>query len=375
MQNRGESIGSALFGEPERIGVERGISEFRAGRPVLLADKTEKLLALPVDGIDAAQLAAFIALSAPAAPDLIITARRARTLGLAVDEPVALELTGGTDLNSLSALTAEVGTDAGIGATPATAAARGALDLAKIALRLPAVLAVKARPGIGVGFEPPLVTVAVDALPRFRQTAARALKIVGEARVPLAENLRARFVVFRDGIGAESVAVVVGAPDFSQPVPVRLHSACLTGDVFGSRRCDCGDQLKLALSRLSGIGGGVILYLDQEGRGLGLVNKMRAYTLQDGGLDTVDANTALGFDDDERDYRIAARMLEMLGCTRVQLLTNNPAKMDGLAGKGIEIESRIPLVAPVNRDNHRYLAAKATRAGHSLDHLLETLKD
>ena len=164
MQNRGESIGSALFGEPERIGVERGISEFRAGRPVLLADKTEKLLALPVDGIDAAQLAAFIALSAPAAPDLIITARRARTLGLAVDEPVALELTGGTDLNSLSALTAEVGTDAGIGATPATAAARGALDLAKIALRLPAVLAVKARPGIGVGFEPPLVTVAVDAM-------------------------------------------------------------------------------------------------------------------------------------------------------------------------------------------------------------------
>ena len=168
---------------------------------------------------------------------------------------------------------------------------------------------------------------------------------------------------------------MVGEPDLSLPVPVRLHSACLTGDVFGSRRCDCGDQLKLALSRLAEIGGGVILYLDQEGRGLGLVNKMRAYALQDTGLDTVDANITLGFDDDERDYRIAARMLEMLGCTRIQLLTNNPAKINGLAGSGIDIVDRMPLVTPVNRDNHRYLAAKATRAGHSLDHLLETLKD
>ena len=161
----------------------------------------------------------------------------------------------------------------------------------------------------------------------------------------------------------------------SKPVPVRLHSACLTGDVFGSRRCDCGDQLKIALARLEDIGGGIILYLAQEGRGLGLANKMRTYQMQDDGLDTVDANTTLGFDDDERDYGIAARMLQILHCTRIALLTNNPAKLDGLGKAGIEIVRRIALEAPINADNRRYLTAKAARAGHHLDHLMASLAD
>jgi GTP cyclohydrolase II len=147
---------------------------------------------------------------------------------------------------------------------------------------------------------------------------------------------------------------------------VRLHSACLTGDVFGSRRCDCGDQLSLAIEHLRHEKGGVILYLPQEGRGLGLSNKMRTYRLQDQGLDTVDANTTLGFDDDERDYGIAARMLEILGCRRVVLLTNNPSKLEGLRLAGTEIVGSIPLEAPVNPENLRYLHAKAARAGHRL---------
>ena len=121
------------------------------------------------------------------------------------------------------------------------------------------------------------------------------------------------------------------------------------------------------------MGGGIILYLDQEGRGLGLANKMRTYQLQDAGLDTVDANTTLGFDDDERDYGVAVRMLQMLGCTRIVLLTNNPAKLDALSEAGIEIVGRLPLLAPVNRDNRRYLTAKATRAGHWIDGILEAL--
>ena len=128
--------------------------------------------------------------------------------------------------------------------------------------------------------------------------------------------------------------------------------------------------MSLALTRLKAAGGGIILYLDQEGRGLGLVNKMRAYKLQDGGLDTVDANTTLGFDDDERDYGVAARMLQMLGCNRVTLLTNNPAKLYGLTDAGIEICGRMPLNTPINADNRRYLTAKARRAGHLLDGLL-----
>src|SRR6202000_1931163 len=139
-----------------------------------------------------------------------------------------------------------------------------------------------------------------------------------------------------------------------------------TGDVFGSRRCDCGDQLKLALARLQEAGGGVILYLAQEGRGVGLANKMRTYRLQDAGLDTVDANTTLGFDDDERDYGVAVRMLQMLGATRVVLLPNNPDQLDRRAKAGIEIAGRMPLETPVNADNRRYLTAKAARAGHHL---------
>ena len=138
------------------------------------------------------------------------------------------------------------------------------------------------------------------------------LAVAAEADVPLNGALSARFVIFRDAIGGSSTAVIVGNPDMTRPVPLRLHSACLTGDVFGSRRCDCGDQLRLALSRLEDEGGGIILYLEQEGRGLGLANKMRAYELQDEGLDTLDANTTLGFDDDERDYGIAVRMLQIL---------------------------------------------------------------
>jgi GTP cyclohydrolase II len=219
------------------------------------------------------------------------------------------------------------------------------------------------------------MTTTAKAISQFRRMAIDSLAVAAEADVPLAGGLPARFVVFRDAIGGSSIAVIVGSPDLSEPVPLRMHSACLTGDVFGSRRCDCGDQLRLALSRLEDLGGGIILYLEQEGRGLGLANKMRAYRLQDAGLDTIDANSALGFDDDERDYGVAARVLQVLGCPRVRLLTNNPAKLHGLSQAGIEITGRIPLQGPINPDNRRYLTAKATRAGHKLDHLLATLSE
>ena len=188
-----------------------------------------------------------------------------------------------------------------------------------------------------------IVQVCADAVRGFHQERARSLSIAGEAEVPLASDVRARFVAFSDPVGETPVAVIVGAPDMALPTPVRLHSACLTGDVFGSRRCDCGDQLCTAVDRLVEMGGGIVLYLPQEGRGLGLANKMRTYQLQDIGFDTVDANTTLGFDDDEGHYSVAARMLEMLGCTKAVLLTNNPAKIDGLAKAGIESPDAFPL--------------------------------
>jgi GTP cyclohydrolase II len=209
-----------------------------------------------------------------------------------------------------------------------------------------------------------IVAVEADAVERFATSAMKALTVASEASMPLASGMAGRFVVFRDAFGVDQVAIIVGNPNFAEPVPVRLHSACLTGDVFGSRRCDCGDQLGLALIRLEALGGGVILYLAQEGRGIGLANKMRAYRLQDAGLDTRDANTMLGFEDDERDYGAAAHMLRTLNCTRIVLLTNNPAKLDGLTKAGIEIAARVPLEAPITPHNRRYLTTKAVRSGH-----------
>ena len=176
-----------------------------------------------------------------------------------------------------------------------------------------------------------------------------------------------RFVVFREkNTDFEHVAVIVGDPDFngSDPVRVRLHSSCLTGDLFGSLRCDCGDQLRGTVQRLAREGGGIILYLSQEGRGIGIANKLRAYRLQDAGQDTLDANQSLGFRMDERHFEVAATMLKSLGCTRIQLLTNNPAKIESLRAAGIDVVEREPVKGEVNPHNQQYLVTKMKRAGH-----------
>jgi len=373
--NNGGATGSVLFGTREQVGVGRGLAEFRAGRPVGVTSGDETLLCLPVEGLNKERLVAFRALCAPIAPRLVLTSLRARSLGIDANEPVALELMSDVDANMILALVADATSDHVFVPEPAGPAAIAAIDLVKLAQVLPAVLVAETTATMVKAFNPSIVTVEADAVARFREKATLSLAIAGEAYVPLNSGVRTRFVVFRDAFGEDPVAVIVGTPDLSKPVPVRIHSACLTGDVFGSRRCDCGDQLKLALARLQEAGGGIILYLAQEGRGVGLANKMRTYKLQDGGLDTVDANTTLGFDDDERDYGVAVRMLQMLGCTRVVLLTNNPAKLDGLTKAGIEITGRMPIETPINSDNRRYLTAKASRAGHHLRHVTAALAE
>jgi GTP cyclohydrolase II len=357
-----------LFGSAEHIAVERALAEFRSGRPVLVANQGRLALAMPVDGMDDVRLKSFRQLCAPAIARLVITSQRARALGLDAIKTVALELDEANDAATIVELASDAGDGRSLTPLPVSRAADAAIDLAKLAHRLPALLVADAPPAGEIGF--PLVTVQADAITKFRQQAIDSLAVAAQANVPLSGGIQGRFVVFRDAVGGSSVAVIVGRPDFKEPMPVRLHSACLTGDVFGSRRCDCGDQLRLALTRLDEQGGGIIIYLEQEGRGLGLANKMRTYQLQDAGLDTIDANAALGFDDDERDYGVAARMLQILGCRQVRLLTNNPTKLDGLVQAGIEVVGRIPLHGPVNPDNRRYLTAKAERAGHKLDYLL-----
>ena len=323
---------ASLFGTREQVGVVRGLAEIRARRPILVAANSETLLALPIDGIDSGRLTAFKNLCSPHRPKLILSARRARTLGFETAVPMALTLTAGTSVERLLSLVVDPEVDHAPDAEPAGVAAVAAVQLAKLAQGLPAMLAAPTNRASVATFDPPLVTIEASAVQHYRRDTIRSLKMVGEARIPLNTGTQTRFVAFCDALGENSVAIIVGDPDLTRPVRVRLHSACLTGDVFGSRRCDCGDQLKLSLARLGETGGGIILYLAQEGRGLGLGNKLRTYQLQEAGLDTVDANTTLGFDDDERDYGVAARMLEMLGIRRIVLLTNNPAKLDGLAG-------------------------------------------
>jgi GTP cyclohydrolase II len=211
------------------------------------------------------------------------------------------------------------------------------------------------------------LTLAAADVFAYQITAARSLLRVSEARVPLADAEDTRIISFRpsDG-GIEHLAILIGDPDPARPVLVRLHSECFTGDLLGSLRCDCGDQLRGAIAEIARAGSGVLLYLAQEGRGIGLANKLRAYGLQDMGADTVEANEQLGFDADERVYLPAAEMLRQLGFAEVRLLTNNPEKVAALDRCGIGVVERVPHVFPANGHNERYLRTKATRSGHLL---------
>ena len=231
--------------------------------------------------------------------------------------------------------------------------ARAALSLTRLAGLLPALWLVESDTN---------VTIDRDAIERA--ASARVATIVARANLPLDDLPSSQMVAFRDpASGEEHVGLVVGAFG-GQPPLIRLHSQCLTGDVFGSLKCDCGPQLKEALRILGAAGGGVLLYLRQEGRGIGLANKLRAYALQDRGLDTVDANRRLGFADDERDYGMAAAMLRALGIDRVRLLTNNPNKVVGLEREGIAVMERVAHHMPTNPHNADYIATKRKRSGH-----------
>jgi GTP cyclohydrolase II len=206
--------------------------------------------------------------------------------------------------------------------------------------------------------------VSMDDIAREQRQPS--VEIVARAKLPLEDMPTTQIVVFRaSDDGQEQVALVVGAFAGKPPL-VRLHSECLTGDVFGSLKCDCGPQLKEALRIIGAQGGGILLYLRQEGRGIGIANKIRAYSLQDRGLDTVDANRRLGFADDERGYGHAAAMLRELGVDRVRLLTNNPAKVEGLQAAGVAVTARVAHQMAANPHNADYLATKRKKSGHLL---------
>jgi GTP cyclohydrolase II len=363
----GPPLFSRLLARGGRADVQRAITEFLAARAVVVTDpERPPLMVLPVDGLTPGLLADLRAL-APGRITLVLSGTRAAALGAPGMGSACIALPPAVDAERVLALAGQASVE--LDRPPGTGhrTDEAAVELAKLARLLPAVLVV-ADPAVAEqAAAEGAVSVESQQVLAFRAGHAASLRLVSRAPVPLSGASECEIVVFRDDLGEAWTLIRVGDPDPRRTVPVRLHSACLTGDAFGSMRCDCGDQLDMAIAMIDALGGGVLLYLNQEGCGIGLSNKMRAYCLQDQGLDTIDANTTLGFQPDERRYDAAARMLRMVGIERVGLLTNNPSKVDALRSAGIDVRDRIPLLAPVRGGNRRYLETKRLRAGHLID--------
>jgi GTP cyclohydrolase II len=373
----------ALAAEPSlaEVRVDRAITELLHGRPVRLleADGTAWLVSA-VESLTQARLDGLASLGSPL--QLLLGGERRGPLPNAahVPGPLRIALPMGITLDALLQLAGvtplgEPLEDAperprsAAAAEPAHGAGfTSALLLARRARLAPALLMLAetdaAQPRIA---QAQWLSLSVSDLQQSQPAPVPTLRRISDAHVPLAAREDCELALFREeNGGAEHLAVIVGQVDVSQPVAVRLHSSCLTGDLLGSLRCDCGEQLHRAVERLAAEGG-VLLYLEQEGRSIGLANKLRAYRLQDAGLDTLQANSHLGFAADERDYGAAVAMLRALGISRIRLLTNNPNKIEALAAGGIEVVERLSLHAPVNPHNARYIETKQQLAGHLKD--------
>ena len=349
----------------------RARSDLRLGLAIVLAGEGRAMLCVAVEGMDASRLKA---LRAQGQPELALTARRAETLkARAYDGDLArIAVPKDADCRWLRAL-ADPADDLRVPMKgPLTSLRdgsadlhRAALALAKSAQLLPAVVMVPVTDGLALAARHSLTLIAQTDCADLDRLAP--LYPVISARLPMAASQAGRLHIFRpDDGGAEHYAVEIGRPDRSAPVLARLHSACFTGDVLGSLKCDCGPQLHAALAQMGTEGAGILLYLNQEGRGIGLANKMRAYSLQDQGFDTVEANHRLGFEDDERDFRIGASILQSLGFSAVRLLTNNPRKLTMMESCGLTVTERVPLRGGETALNRAYLATKAAKSGHLL---------
>lgn len=349
--------------------VARAVDALRAGSLVQLVDADESVTtSLAVETASEAALRA-LDVAPGAVPRLVLTHARARTLKLRLYTPdiVALPVDIPLDLHGLRAI-ADPTIDLDEPLKGPFETLREALPgawtlavrLAKLAGLLPAMIVTRGKAG-----PPGKVSIATGAIARYDSEIVRSLRLVTRAHVPLAGAERTEIAAFRAGNGEpEHYTILIGAPSPGSPVLVRLHSECFTGDLLGSLKCDCGTQLRGAIETIAKSGGGVLLYLAQEGRGIGLINKLRAYRLQDQGFDTMEANERLGFESDERLYGIAARMLTLLGFHSVRLLTNNPAKLEALKAAGIEVTERVPHAFPATAHNRDYLRSKADKAGH-----------
>jgi GTP cyclohydrolase II len=353
--------------------VEQAAARLRGGRLVLVDEGAQAILVQAAETATAESLARLARLGDGC---LVLTAQRGGALELPVNghRLLCLPLSDGMDLDTVRRMS-----DPTRGEGPPSrsavprapvAGASAAIILTKLAKLLPAALTVPLTSGGWsevMAIESDLARVDAASIAAYADLAAGTLRPVAEARLPIAAAENARIIGFRPADGSiEQFAIVIGAPAEHQPALCRIHSECFTGDLLGSLRCDCGWQLQEALRLMGEARHGVLLYLAHEGRGIGLINKLRAYQLQDTGLDTIDANRQLGFEADERTFKDAAVMLRHLGIGRVRLLTNNPTKVDRLVEEGIAVTQRVPHQIAANRHNQAYLETKARRAGHLL---------
>lgn len=376
------ALAAALAPQPlEKVMRVRG--EVRLGVPVVLTDQGQSALVIAAEMLTADRFAALVA--GPGRVVLALTGQRAAALGWAAlpdgsdTGAVTITVPPGADMAWVMALAdpAKAATPGVVGGDGPLAArslapvfgpghrlCRAALALAKAAQVLPAALVVPLDAQALADLPPDLCRIdAAEVLTALG--AARVQHHVSSAFLPMTVHQAGRVHVFRPDDGSiEHYAIEIGTPDLRRPVLVRLHSACFTGDVMGSLKCDCGPQLHAATAAMAAAGGGVLLYMNQEGRGIGMANKMRAYALQDRGLDTVEANHHLGFADDERDFRQGAALLHRMGIAAVRLLTNNPAKVAILQAQGITVTERVALQVGKTAQNARYLATKAAKSGH-----------
>ncbi|MDU9004104.1 GTP cyclohydrolase II [Sedimentitalea todarodis] len=351
----------------------RARADLRMGVPIVLAGEGAAILALSTETLTEQRLADLRAVANT--PIVAITARRTATLKAhAYDGDLArVIMPADADVNWVQAvadpaddlkapmkgpLRTERGGDANLHRT--------ALKLAKAARLLPAVVAVPVADPAAFAAQNGLTMIDHQLAKRHLED-RNPLAAVVSARLPMQVSEAGRLHVFRpeDG-GEEHYSIEIGRALRDKPVLARLHSACFTGDLLGSLKCDCGPQLRAAMAQMGAEGAGVLLYLNQEGRGIGLANKMRAYSLQDQGFDTVEANHRLGFEDDERDFRLGSDILKSLGFSSVRLLTNNPAKIAMMEKTGISVVERVPLKVGKTAHNAGYLATKATKSGHLL---------
>lgn len=348
----------------------RARADLRMGVPVVL-DGPDPMIVAAVETTPDARFNALTALSETAT--LAITARRAETLKARAYDGDIARICLSEDADASWARS--VANPAGDLMTPLkgpfksartgdATVHRVALALAKSARLLPAVLCVPIENASDVALRDQLVCLDVAATQALTDARSPLHQVIA-ARLPLEVSDVGRLHIFRpDDGGEEHYAIEIGNPDRTKPVLARLHSACFTGDLMGSLKCDCGPQLRAALAQMGQAGAGVLLYMNQEGRGIGLTNKMRAYALQDQGFDTVEANHRLGFEDDERDFRLGADILQNMGFTAARLLTNNPHKVEMMQASGIDVVERVPLHVGENRHNRAYLETKQKKSGH-----------